>query len=133
MILASAYVAVSLSSCGPTHRQKEGSIDQSTTDGITIRRSDYGADWPFTVDEGILKCESNRVILVVENKIYALNGTAKNQASTYGYITVDEIWAYDSLVIRKLAEAGLSKEQVEKAKTRVSIGQIITDGVKLCK
>ncbi len=129
--LSFVYVMFLLS-CSPSH-EKEASTRQLGVEGNTIRRVDYGADWPFTVDEAVLKCVSNQVILVVKDKTYALNGTAKNFASTYGYVNVEEIWAYDSSMMRKLADAGFSKEQIEKVKTRVSISKVISDGLQLCE
>ncbi|MFN8313911.1 MAG: DUF2511 domain-containing protein [Cyclobacteriaceae bacterium] len=81
-----------------------------------IHKADYGKEWPFTVDKGVLKCSSNQVLFIVNGKLYAINGTAQNLARSKGYSALEEIWAYDS----------------EEMTTRISIGRIIQDGLSLC-
>ena len=51
-----------------------------------IERQEFGADWPLTVDRAILVCSlaaplpPMTVLLVVDGRVYALNGTTKGQA-----------------------------------------------------
>ena len=72
-----------------------------------VRRADYGADWPLTVEEGILRCEMDRgrpiaQFVLREKRIhYALNGAAM----AVGFPEPDTIrraqtWAFDTPVAR---------------------------------
>jgi len=97
-----------------------------------ISKVDYGNDWPFTVEKGVLKCSSNQVLFLVNGKQYAINGTAQSLAKSLGYSALEEIWAYDSAMRQQLLSRGFSKDDVEEMTTRVGIGRIIQDGLSLC-
>lgn len=79
-----------------------------------VTKSEFGDKWAFTVDEGILECEDQKVLFKSDGKIYAVNGTAK---SFKKYLPIDEIWADDP----KISGA------------KQNLGSIIESGLKLCQ
>jgi hypothetical protein len=83
-----------------------------------ITKQELGADWAFTVDEGILACDGKNgvgaVTFTANSKTYAVNGSAKQ---TNKYEPIDSIWAEDPSI------KGVKK----------NIGTIIQRGLKLCK
>jgi len=82
----------------------------------TIGKSTF-ADWPLTVDSGVLKCAGSggvgKVTIVVSGKPYALNGSAKGDKAN---LDIQSIWADEGT-------AGLKRD----------IGPLIQDGLRLCK
>ena len=47
---------------------------------ISINAAEYGAEWPFTVNEVELSCRNVAAVLMTANgKMYTLNGKAKTQ------------------------------------------------------
>lgn len=77
----------------------------STTPNVRITRQEYGDQWPFTVDEGVLSCkkigyvgnvELHEVLFTTNGVTYAVNGTAR---SNKAYADVREIWADDQYSI----------------------------------
>jgi hypothetical protein len=95
-----------------------------------ITEADFGNEWPFTVDKGILVCvqyeeieglnpESMRgIIFTVGSTQYAINGTATSRAEELGYQSVIDIVKPDTLI------GGTYK---------MSIGPIIEEGLKICQ
>lgn len=81
-----------------------------------ITRSEFGDDWPFTVEEAELRGAGSHGLASVTIKVngteYALNGIAKGQ---HRFEDVEVIWAKDP-------ETGAKK----------NIGPIIDRGLKLC-
>ena len=63
---------------------------------VTIKASEYGAMWPFTVPEGILMRtpfgNRNFVTFTAGGKTYAINGTARNVAEQKGWADFTVIW-----------------------------------------
>ena len=79
---------------------------------ITIKSSDYGKTWPFTVEYGDLKCVNKVAVVFNANDIdYAVNGIA----SAMKYKRIDEIWRQDP-----------------DTQTRINIRPIIERGLSLC-
>lgn len=64
---------------------------------LFIRREDFGNDWPFTVSEGVLRCQmmlhpagfDTGVTFTTRGKTYAVNGVAKG---TERFHSLEEIW-----------------------------------------
>lgn len=84
-------------------------LSPSTSERIT--RVQFGEDWPFIVDEGVLRRHRiGSVTFKANGTEYAVNGLAKSQ----GFKDVDEIWADDP-------ETGMKK----------NIGPIIERGLGL--
>lgn len=100
---------ISLSSCGD-HNNSQNQNDDSNHHQKNISKTDYGADWPFSIDGGVLKCDRSAVLFLANGKRYAVNGTAKNWAKSEGYDDeIEEIWIPGK-----------------------DIGRIISDGLNLC-
>lgn len=108
-------IALGILSCSPSKKSTDEGREVVKSEK-TIYKDEYGNEWPFTVDKGVLKCSSNQVLFIVNGKHYAINGTAQSLAQSHGYSSLEEIWAYDS----------------EEMTTRISIGRIIQDGLSLC-
>lgn len=103
-ILLSVALAA-LTSCGGDLASNE----------LRISRDDFGDDWPFTVDEGILACVGvSEVVFKAGGKTYAVNGMA---VGTGKYAEVEEIWADNPSI----------------PGTKKNIGPIIDRGLELCE
>ena len=85
---------------------------------MTIIRSEFKGVYPFTVDEGVLRCEFNKGVPLVyfgaEGSMYALNGSAKTASPKLP--KVDKIWADNPSV----------------SGTKLNIGDVIDAGLALC-
>lgn len=72
-----------------------------------LSRADIGADWPFTVDAGVLACEpGNHVVFKANGTTYAINGSAKGAAARNGYADSNPIVARRPL--------GKTRERVDR-------------------
>jgi len=60
----------------------------------TISRSDFGEEWPLTVDRGVLSCEGAGSVYFTadDGSRYAVNGTAMTTGDAQ---QIDAIWADD--------------------------------------
>lgn len=99
----------------------------------TIKETDFGDKWPFTVSEGILKC-SKRIITFTtkDGVIYGVNGTAKS----FGHPSLEPIWKINTPMLEELAKAfNQTVDEVigDDPPPRISIGPIIKVGLELCK
>ena len=55
---------------------------------LLVSRADFGADWPLTVESGVLSCIApTRLVFEANQQRYAVNGTA------LGLPGIDSIWA----------------------------------------
>lgn len=59
--------------------------------------------------------------------------TAQMHSNEYGYANVEEIWAVDEKMVQAMKDNEYSKEEIERLKTRISIGPIIDTGLELCE
>lgn len=84
-------------------------------DRRTARKEDYGDAWPFTVDQGIVRCVAprNEIVFSSGGKAYAVNGTAKANDL---YADIGQIWKDDPTI----------------AGAKISIGPILDLGLSLC-
>jgi hypothetical protein len=87
---------------------------------LSVSRTEFGKDWPLTVDRGTLSCDGSGVIFTTgEGDEYGVNGTAKG----LGYPEIDPIWkendSYD------LPGDG--------PPLRVDISPLIDRGLELCQ
>ena len=96
----------------------------------TVRSSEYGEDWPLTVDSAKLCCRFRAVWVEVNGKKYWVNGTAEPILKKYGYASLElkDIWR-DHPEKWKLAE--VSGTDGEDAEWKVSIHHLIRDGLAL--
>ena len=83
----------------------------------TIRSTDYGSDWPLTVDSAMLCFKHGAVWIEVNGKKYGLNGTASTLLPRWGHTCSDlnEIW----------------KDHPSLEGIKVSIHRLIQDGLAL--
>lgn len=121
-------VTTAVPTTGPqpsTEQQPSTTLDQPGT-GLNpsrVSRSDFGDDWPFTVETGLLRCEEipdtdvAAVIFGTDEAIYALNGTALARAEQRGWEPLDAIWADSSAI----------------PGTKKNIGPVIDLGLSLCR
>lgn len=86
--------------------------------GEEITRSQFGADWPFTVEKGKVHCYQGRVTFESNGTIYAINGLAMTEARHgNGWKDVAPIWLPNPKI----------------PGTKIGIGDIIKKGQSLCK
>lgn len=95
-----------------------------------ISKKEFGDEWPFTVDKGVLHCSKNEVTFRAGGFEYAVNGSA----TSAGYASIDPIWKFDTEMLKELAAAlETTVEEVKKTSPmRISIGSIINKGLTLC-
>jgi len=84
---------------------------------IKITRAEYGEEWPFTVDEGMLQCFSGGVIFTANKITYALNKVATDDEKHPEWKVPDQILANNP----KLPG------------TRISMSKVISKGLELCQ
>lgn len=94
----------------------------------TIKAEEYGEEWPFTVDEGILKCDGEAVTFVTDGKIYPINGLAGNKT----HLQLEDIWRVDEKAIESYKEMGISEKDLGYT-PRISISGMINEGLELCQ
>jgi hypothetical protein len=82
--------------------------------GKPVSADQYGVEWPLTVSEGTLRCESPRSVVFrdVDGNDWAVNG----MASTHGYDEIDPIW----------------EDNPEAGGPKMNIGPLLDDGLALC-
>lgn len=100
-------LALALTACG-------GSDTGDDSSTITVSASDFGDEWPLTVDSGTLRCEPPSAVVFEtdDGREYAVNG----MAATNGYDEIEPIWAEDP--------SGNAP--------RMNIGPLIDRGLELC-
>lgn len=109
-----------------------GSKTESDEPEKFVSRSMFGKGWPLTVDNGTLKClDYGGVVFISEDgRTYGVNGTAKTYGKTAGYSDIEDIWADDLEAKKSLMEAGVPEEDAD---SKISIGPLLDEGLKLCK
>ena len=85
----------------------------------TVRSSEYGKDWPLTVDSAKLCCRFQAVWVEVNGRRYGVNGTAGAVLKMYGYACFElrDIWR--------------DRPVGEGTGLKVNIGRLIQDGLAL--
>lgn len=97
----------------------EASTCERSGDTLIFRKSGYGTQWPFSINEIEVYCAGYKEIYCrAENgKTYPLNGSAKDASKNNPSITeVDEIWL----------------ENPDLPGTKIPYAQFIQEGLKLC-
>lgn len=138
ILIVSILAAFLICCTSPSDQSSSQSVQESEETVSTTEKKltalDFGEKWPFTISEGMVKCtEYGGVVFEANGKVYALNGTAQMHSDEYGYANVEEIWAVDEKMIQAMKDNGYSKEEIERLKTRISIGPIIDVGLELCQ
>ncbi len=94
-----------------------------TTPDNTLTRTQFGADWPFTVDSVELSCSDNGGVLVTaDGSTYAVNGTSmgeKNGDGTPKYVSI--------------RDSGIWAEYPNVPGAKIGIGPVMDRGLAYCK
>lgn len=108
------YTCVNRIIIKPSKRDKMVNQARSSSTRKFISKDTYEGDWPFTVDFGMLACRRGSVVVfrTVDREVYALNGLAEAQ----GHSELRPIW----------------KDNPNIPGLKISIGELISDGLKLC-
>jgi hypothetical protein len=111
--LVVSLAALALAGCG------SGGGSPAGASGKRISRSDYGTEWPLTVEEGTLSCSGPGAVTFTtdDGTTYWVNGTAGGMADEKGWLDIKPIWAKNPNPIYG---------------PRKSIGPLIDDGLKFC-
>ncbi len=113
-ILISLFIfSIFFVGCSDSSTQNSNNVSTEKVKGY-VSQKDFGDTWPLTVSGGRVECK--RGIFAVfhyRNKIYALNGSAMSK----GYKRIDPIW----------------KDNPEIKGTKISIGILIDEAMKLCE
>jgi hypothetical protein len=111
--LASACSASGMSSSDNTEDVNSGKTEEIASGNTEeVSRSDFGSNWPLTVESGTLACEgAGAVTFTTSGTTYAVNGMAQGMDQ---YAEIDPIWADEG--------GGLKK----------NIGPLIDRGLSLC-
>jgi hypothetical protein len=81
--------------------------------GTEVSASEYGGEWPFTVEGGRLDCVQGRAaIFIVGDKKYQLNGFARSK----GYQPINSIW----------------RDNPDIPGTKINIGEMTKLALKQC-
>lgn len=81
---------------------------------MKVTRKQYGDEWPFTVEEGVIDCpKPSAAVFRHGGKVYALNGIAMS----LGYEELEPIW----------------KDNPKIPGYKISIGSMIQLALKQCK
>lgn len=87
---ASAAIAVCLAGCGGADRTGGVALPPHQE---RVTRAEYGDEWPFTVDEGVIEAvpDSPALVFHAGGKTYGLNGAARGKRGQYA--DIGEVWA----------------------------------------
>jgi hypothetical protein len=81
--------------------------------GVSVKRADYGNDWPFNVEEGVVDCvRGMNAIFSNAGVVYGLNGKAVQS----GYLRINDIW----------------RDDPDVPDTKIDIGPMIQLALKQC-
>ncbi|SEM67324.1 DUF2511 domain-containing protein [Halomonas caseinilytica] len=81
--------------------------------GVMVTASEYGNDWPFTVDSGRVDCKPvDAAVFTHDGTAYQLNGAASQR----GYPAIDPLW----------------RENPDIPGTKVSLGKMIDVALSQC-
>jgi hypothetical protein len=123
------YICIKEILISPDRRQMLINQAENSKNKEYISKDEYGTDWPFLVDEGILECRSwKKVVFTTFNgKTYAVNGSAMG---TKEYIDIHEIWKKD--YESENAKYFLKINRPDMV-GYINIGPIINRGLELCQ
>ena len=85
----------------------------------TVRSSDYGQDWPLTVNSAKICCRYDAVWIEVDGRKFGVNGTAEGVLKSYGFdcFALNNIWG--------------DHPDGESTGLKVNIGRLIHEGLAL--
>ncbi|WP_339080816.1 DUF2511 domain-containing protein [Pseudomonas sp. TMP9] len=113
-----------------------GVLTACSKPGIEVTAQQYGEKWPFKVSSGNLECKGQAVIFHTDEKAYAVNGVAKQK----GYKDIEPIWKQDPKFFEMANEIAKSENKPVRdiiramgRPTKINIGPILDEGLKLCK
>lgn len=85
-----------------------------------ISAEEFGADWPFTIEEMHLQCLPGNAVVVTDSetgRMYAVNGAASGKARQLGLDSLDSVWAESEAI----------------AGAKVSVNAVVEQGLQLCQ
>ncbi len=110
-------------------------IYSASSQALPIESSQFGDNWPFTVESGELACVNGvAIVFSTGGTDYAVNGTA----STMGYSGIEPIWKLDPDMLEYAKDTAKSEgktlEEVQSVmgKVRVNISAVLQQGLALC-
>jgi hypothetical protein len=129
------HVSIAMILCGLYSCRYHGQAEE-----LRVHQQEFGSNWPFTVEQGTLKCvlyhaeDTTRsriqgIVFIANNKIYGLNATARRWGMKYEYANLEDIWKVDSAFIRDLAPDPNPREPVL---IQMDLGPVINKGLELC-
>lgn len=81
--------------------------------GLKVSKEEFGGEWPFTVDSGVVDCAGGQAaIFITGERSYQLNGVARSR----GYAPIDPIW----------------RDNPDIPGIKVSVGNMIDLALKQC-
>lgn len=90
---------------------------QLASNQLRVSKQEFGNEWPFTVDEGILACYGSggvgEVVFTANGINYAVNGIASSKGN---YRPKEEVW----------------EDNPSLPGTKKSVGTMISRGLELC-
>jgi len=109
----------------PSKKEMMRNQARNSSSRVFVSREEYGDQWPFTVDFGIIACRRGNAVVfrTVGNKVYALNGIA---IADKRYGDVREIWG----VNEKMKELLGGKARYTP---RIDLSPMIRLGLSLCE
>lgn len=84
-----------------------------------ISAEDFGDAWPFVPEEMHLQCLPGKAVVVTDpetGRMYGVNGAANAKARQLGLDPLEQVWAESAAI----------------PGAKVSLGQVIELGIKLC-
>lgn len=90
-----------------------GALTPDAPTSVTVTQAEFGEQWPLTIPQGQLRCESVAwVLLEADGVTYAVNGTARGHAKRAGWADANDIWrdspsGYGKVLMTPLIDRGL--------------------------
>ena len=100
------------------------------TANVKLIQKNQFKKWPFTVGEGLLKCEGGNVTFKANGVLYGVNGSGATYAKSHGGRDMKDIWAVDEKATKELIDVGVPRKN---ATSYMDVGEVLEFGRTLCK
>jgi len=117
LIFVGLCIAVGL--CG---RNSDKPVDEKAKPNkIHIKKAEYGEKWPFRFPEAVLSCKNDAVIVSFGDAMsFGLNGVAIQNG-------------YEDIAVKYNGKSVMWLDDPKNPGLKISIGPMITRGLKLCE